>query len=104
MVKQIEGRDGTVRFLDQTRLPGDESCIETSDYRVIAKAIRSLQIRGAPLIGIAAAYAVALAVRSPEPGVAPGAGLARIFDELAATRPTAVNLFGRSTGCASSSH
>ncbi len=92
-MKPIEWRDGTVRFLDQTRLPGEESYVETTDYRVIAGAIRSLQIRGAPLIGIAAAYAVALAARPPGPGVAPPADLAGVCDELGATRPTAVNLF-----------
>ncbi len=90
-MKTIEWRDGKVRFLDQTRLPGDESYVETADYRVVADAIRSLKIRGAPLIGIAAAYGVALAARYP---LSPGtAGLDAAVAHLASTRPTAVNLF-----------
>jgi methylthioribose-1-phosphate isomerase len=85
-MKTIEWRDGSVRFLDQTLLPGEESYVETADYRVVAGAIRALAIRGAPLIGIAAAYAVVLAAREGEP-------LEAAIAHLASTRPTAVNLF-----------
>ncbi len=92
-MKTIEWRDGKVRFLDQTRLPGDETCIETSDYRVVADAIRSLKIRGAPLIGIAAAYGVALAARYPQTVAPVNDHLAAAMEQLAGTRPTAVNLF-----------
>jgi len=53
--------EGKVRFLDQTLLPHEEVWIETADYRVVAEAIRRLQVRGAPLIGVAAAYGLALA-------------------------------------------
>jgi methylthioribose-1-phosphate isomerase len=77
--------DGKVRFLDQTLLPNEEVWVDTGDYRVIAEAIRRLQVRGAPLIGIAAAYALALAA-------AAGDEIQRAADELRATRPTAVNL------------
>jgi methylthioribose-1-phosphate isomerase len=77
--------EGKVRFLDQTLLPHEEVWIETGDYRVVAEAIRRLQVRGAPLIGIAAAYALALAA-------AAGEDIQRAADELRATRPTAVNL------------
>ena len=52
---------GKVRFLDQTLLPQEETWVETADYRVVAEAIRRLQVRGAPLIGISAAYGLALA-------------------------------------------
>jgi methylthioribose-1-phosphate isomerase len=82
----IEWRDGSVRFLDQTLLPGEETYVTTTDYRVVADAIRALAIRGAPLIGIAAAYAVALAARE-------GVGVPDAIARLASTRPTAVNLF-----------
>lgn len=85
-MKTIEWRDGSVRFLDQTLLPGEEATVRTDDYRVVADAIRTLRIRGAPLIGIAAAYAVALAARA-------GADVEAAIAHLAATRPTAVNLF-----------
>ena len=77
--------EGKVRFLDQTLLPHEETWIETGDYRVVAEAIRRLQVRGAPLIGIAAAYGLALAS-------AAGEDIQRAADELRATRPTAVNL------------
>ncbi|HLB01436.1 MAG TPA: S-methyl-5-thioribose-1-phosphate isomerase, partial [Bacteroidota bacterium] len=96
----IDWRDGKVRFLDQTRLPAEEITIETGDYHVVAGAIRTLRIRGAPLIGIAAGYAVALAASTPgigagavTTGATPAARAALAIDELARTRPTAVNLF-----------
>lgn len=85
---------GKVRFLDQTRLPREETWVETGDYRRIAEAIRRLEVRGAPLIGIAAAYGLALA--SLESKAEDDAGLfadmRAAADELRATRPTAVNL------------
>jgi methylthioribose-1-phosphate isomerase len=86
--------DSRVRFLDQTLLPGSETWVETDDYRVIADAIRSLQVRGAPLIGIAAAYGLALAARSIDDKDLSSfvAGLRAAADELRSTRPTAVNL------------
>ncbi|MDP9237828.1 MAG: S-methyl-5-thioribose-1-phosphate isomerase [Chloroflexota bacterium] len=84
-LQPIEWRDGAVRFLDQTLLPGEERYIETDDYAAIAGAIRRLAIRGAPLIGIAAAYGLAVAARA-------GVDLAVAASELRATRPTAVNL------------
>ena len=84
-VQPIAWLDGTLRFLDQTLLPAEERYIETRDYRDVAEAIRRLAVRGAPLIGIAAAYALALAARQ-------GDDLSAVAEELAATRPTAVNL------------
>lgn len=53
--------EGKVRFLDQTRLPQEEYWVKAADYERIADAIRRLEVRGAPLIGIAAAYGLALA-------------------------------------------
>jgi methylthioribose-1-phosphate isomerase len=86
--------NGKVKFLDQTLLPQEEVWVETSDYRVIAEAIRRLQVRGAPLIGVAAAYALTLAAKEIDEtdiGVF-RQSLKRAAGELAATRPTAVNL------------
>lgn len=57
--------DGRVRYLDQTRLPRDEAWLETLDYRELARAIREMKVRGAPLIGITAAYALAGPVKAP---------------------------------------
>ena len=76
---------GKVRYLDQTRLPREEVWIETDDYRVIAQAIRRLEVRGAPLIGVSAAYALALAAHA-------GEDIELATQELRDTRPTAVNL------------
>jgi methylthioribose-1-phosphate isomerase len=94
-MKPLEWINGSIRFLDQTKLPLEEVYIKTDDVAVLADAIKRLAIRGAPLIGIAAAYGVALAslqfkktevdeVRST---------LQSAIDILASTRPTAVNLF-----------
>ncbi|HXK32824.1 MAG TPA: S-methyl-5-thioribose-1-phosphate isomerase, partial [Dehalococcoidia bacterium] len=54
-VEAIQWRDGVLRMLDQTRLPHEVAWIETRDYRDVADAIARLAVRGAPLIGIAAA-------------------------------------------------
>jgi len=86
-------RDGTVELLDQTRLPRERVVLKIRDPRELARAIRELKVRGAPAIGLAAAYGVVLGVQ--------GAGnleeLERRFREAVAelrrTRPTAVNLF-----------
>jgi methylthioribose-1-phosphate isomerase len=86
--------EGKVRFLDQTLLPHQEVWVETADYRVVAEAIRRLQVRGAPLIGVAAAYGLALAaLATDETDLTPlQSHLRPAAEELAATRPTAVNL------------
>lgn len=80
---------GYLVYLDQTRLPSIESYITTDDYKRVAESIKCLEIRGAPLIGIAAAYALALSQKE--------AYCEDVFNEafsvLASTRPTAVNLF-----------
>jgi methylthioribose-1-phosphate isomerase len=74
--------------LDQTLLPACEAWIELTGAADTAAAIRRLAVRGAPLIGIAAAYGVAMAV-TREPGLG---SLERAADELISARPTAVNL------------
>jgi methylthioribose-1-phosphate isomerase len=94
-MKPLEWINGTLRFLDQTKLPLEEVYIETDDVVVLADALRNLSIRGAPLIGIAAAYGVALAslqVKKSDPHEI-RTSLHATMDLLAATRPTAVNLF-----------
>jgi methylthioribose-1-phosphate isomerase len=87
--------DGGIRILDQTLLPADERYLELHTIEEIAEAIRSLRVRGAPLIGIAAAMGVAMAA-GPRGSTAAGQEeLARVRDAcklLGATRPTAVNL------------
>ena len=79
-------RDGTLHLLDQRLLPGVERWLAYTDHRAVAEAIRDMVVRGAPAIGCAAAYGLALAAHE-------GAPLAEAAQRLAATRPTAVNLF-----------
>lgn len=83
-------RDGdSVLILDQTQLPWRRVQLRLDDLTAVAHAIRSMQVRGAPLIGGTAAYGVALAMAH---GSTDDAALARALDVLGATRPTAVNL------------
>jgi len=91
----IEWLDGKVRILDQTRLPLEETFMEISTYQEMAQAIRDMKVRGAPLIGIAAAYGIAMGAQSIQTSSKTEfmARFQHIAQELASTRPTAVNLF-----------
>ena len=95
MIKTLEWTAGGVRFLDQTKLPTEESYATCRTYQEVAEAIRSMVVRGAPAIGVAAAMGVALGVR--DSSARNSQELRREFEQicqtLAATRPTAVNLF-----------
>ena len=64
-VKPIEWQNNKVRILDQTELPGRLGWLERYDYQGVANAIREMCIRGAPAIGVAAAYGIALGAQSP---------------------------------------
>ena len=88
----IRFQDDKFIFLDQTKLPLDEVYIETDDYNRIAEAIERLEVRGAPAIGITAAYALALAVKDI-PSAKVKEKFQSAFERLKCTRPTAVNLF-----------
>jgi methylthioribose-1-phosphate isomerase len=94
-MKAIEWKNGTVRFLDPRKLPLEEVYVETDDETVVAEAIKTLAIRGAPLIGIAAAYGFALAFKklSSYDGRSLIALIEKTTNLFASTRPTAVNLF-----------
>lgn len=85
----LELKDGKLVFVDQTRLPLTESYVVTDNYERIAEAIEKLEIRGAPAIGIAAAYALAFSVKE----CASDEIFSIAYQRLASTRPTAVNLF-----------
>lgn len=89
----IEWADGLVRFLDQTRLPLEEVYVETADVERLADAIKRLEIRGAPAIGVAAAFGVVLGSWSAASVDEARVASSRAIQTLAATRPTAVNLF-----------
>jgi methylthioribose-1-phosphate isomerase len=87
--------DNKVRLLDQRLLPQEEVYTETIDYRDVIEAIRTLAIRGAPAIGVAAAMGAALgalALKTEDPGEFQ-IQFTYICREIAAARPTAVNLF-----------
>jgi methylthioribose-1-phosphate isomerase len=94
-MKPLEWINGKLKFLDQTKLPLEEFFCETDDIIFVAEAIKRLAIRGAPLIGIAAAYGVALASLSLNQSMMKEARshLLSIISLLASTRPTAINLF-----------
>lgn len=86
---------GRLRMLDQTRLPTETVYIETTDRDTVWNAIKTLQVRGAPAIGVAAAMGVAAAAQAHHGGTVDAVRLAvdAAADHLATSRPTAVNLF-----------
>ncbi len=95
MIPTVEWKDGVVRLLDQSKLPGRVDILDCHDYSTVADAIRELRVRGAPAIGVTAAMGVALgaqAVHCSDHREFRTAVL-EVCDHLAATRPTAVNLF-----------
>ena len=89
--KTIEFADEKLILLDQTKLPLAEEYISTDDYERIAVAIERLEVRGAPAIGVAAAYAIALGMKDSNGKNAEQ--FSKVFQRLKITRPTAVNLF-----------
>lgn len=94
-VKAIDWRQDALWLLDQRLLPGQESWLAFRDAAAVAKAIASMLVRGAPAIGITAAYGLVLGVRQrlAQDGGDWRAGLKQDTALLAASRPTAVNLF-----------
>src|SRR5258708_14712500 len=95
MIQTLEWTDRGVRFIDQTKLPTEETYVNCTTYREVADVIRNMVVRGAPAIGVAAAMGIALGVQKSK---AENVGdLKREFDEICKvigeTRPTAVNLF-----------
>jgi len=92
--RTIEYVDGKVRLINQLKLPSKLEYIETSDWKRVAEAIKKMEIRGAPAIGVAAAMALALAVHEirTENLSEAFSYLKSVADALISTRPTAVNL------------
>jgi methylthioribose-1-phosphate isomerase len=93
-MRTIEWDDGMVKMIDQRKLPGEYVVVQFTDYREVARAIREMTIRGAPAIGAAAAFGLALCARGSRARTR--AELLADLEEAAATlrktRPTAVNL------------
>ena len=90
----IHWLDGRVRLIDQTRLPTEECWLELSDYREVVASIREMRVRGAPAIGVAGAYATALAAlevaREGDRDFI--SGLEHAAAVIKAARPTGANL------------
>ena len=95
LIKTLEWTDSGVRFIDQTKLPTEETYLTCTSCDEVAAAIRNMVVRGAPAIGVAAAMGIALGVKNS--GAQSVAELEKEFDRycesIRATRPTAVNLF-----------
>ena len=94
-MKTIEWLGNKLRIIDQTKLPGKTAFVELSDYHEVVAAIRDMKVRGAPAIGVAAAYGIALGAQSIEAQNKTEfvSQFDHVLDAFSATRPTAVNLF-----------
>ena len=95
MIQTLEWTDNGVRFIDQTKLPMEETYVTCKTHEQVADVIRTMVVRGAPAIGVAAAMGIALGVKNSK---AESVGelkkeLDQICDVIGKTRPTAVNLF-----------
>jgi len=95
MIPTLEWLPEGVNFLDQTKLPLEETYVLATDYRQVAIVIRDMIVRGAPAIGVAAAMGMALGIDRSKTTTLPEltAEVAVMAKTLAETRPTAVNLF-----------
>ena len=95
MIPTLEWLPTGVNFLDQTKLPLEETYVLATDYKQVATVIRDMIVRGAPAIGVSAAMGMAIGIeRSTATSLDElTKEVAEIDAHLAATRPTAVNLF-----------
>src|SRR5919202_2235213 len=93
-MRTIEMQDGVVRMIDQRQLPHQFVVVELTDYRDVARAIKEMWVRGAPVIGVSAAFGLALAALESTATTRDELmrELERAAQALRATRPTAVNL------------
>jgi methylthioribose-1-phosphate isomerase len=95
MIPTLEWLPTGVNFLDQTKLPLEETYVLATDYKQVATVIRDMIVRGAPAIGVSAAMGVAIGIDRSTATTIPALTeeVAIIAKTLAETRPTAVNLF-----------
>ncbi len=93
MLPTIEWRQNRVIMIDQRKLPAEEVYVQCRTYIQVAQAIERMVIRGAPAIGVAAGYGVALGMLALRDQRNPDAEFQKVCERLARTRPTAVNLF-----------
>ncbi len=95
-VKWAGGTGGTLEMIDQRRLPGELIILSVHSIEELHEAIRTLAVRGAPAIGVAAGYGPVIALQGTEATGPVSQALDRVYqacDSLATSRPTAVNLF-----------
>lgn len=85
-MKTLEWEDNKLKLIDQTKLPDELTYVYCNDYKEVIVAIKDMIVRGAPAIGVAAAFGMALADLH-------GEDLDKAADEIKAARPTAINLF-----------
>jgi len=85
-MKTLYWKDNHLFILDQTKLPAEVTYFECETYQDVIHTIKTLMVRGAPAIGVAAAFGMALAELA-------GEDLEKVAEEIKAARPTAVNLF-----------
>src|SRR5438093_9754534 len=95
MIQTLEWTDKGIRFIDQTKLPTEETYVTCTTHEQVADVIRNMVVRGAPAIGVAAAMGIALGVKNSkaENGADLKKDFEQICDVIGKTRPTAVNLF-----------
>src|SRR3981189_1163299 len=95
MIQTLEWTDKGVRFIDQTKLPTEETYVTCKTHQEVADAIRNMVVRGAPAIGVAAAMGIALGMKTSKAATVGELKreLDQISDNIGKTRPTAVNLF-----------
>jgi len=95
MIHTLEWTEEGIRFLDQTKLPTEETYVTAKSYEQVADVIRTMVVRGAPAIGVAAGMGIAIGVKNSKAETV--AELKKDFDQICKvigeTRPTAVNLF-----------
>jgi methylthioribose-1-phosphate isomerase len=93
MLPTIEWKENKVIMIDQRKLPGKEIYLECTDYKQVAEAIEKMVIRGAPAIGVAGAYGIALGLMTLKEAKDLSSEFDKIYWRLEKTRPTARNLF-----------
>src|SRR6204780_4201275 len=95
MIQTLEWTDNGVRFIDQTKLPTEETYFTCATHEQVPDVIRTMVVRGAPAIGVAAAMGIALGVKNSKAETVADLKreLDQICDLIGKTRPTAVNLF-----------
>jgi len=95
MIQTLEWTDQGVRFIDQTKLPMEETYVLCKTHEQVADVIRNMVVRGAPAIGVAAAMGIAMGVKNSDAETVSELkrDLDQICDVIGKTRPTAVNLF-----------